>query len=355
MRPLPLFAAALVLVGCENESNLARVPDMYGHGDGAISGRVCDPERYVWLEGATVYLHVIDSSGELRDTRKTTSDEDGWWVLDDLASGTYTVYVQYGSTTVDMFDAKVTSGSETEVPSGACSGSADVEVAVVTGDFDDFDAVLEAVGIGGAHDVDGQTGAELLQFLENPTEMARYDAIFFAGGHLEEGIFYSAEAGDETVALVKDNLKSYVSDGGIVFASDWSYDVIEETWPGQIDFLGNGEPDSAQIGEPELLVADVTSSNLEDALGKDTVKMDHDLDAWPVIDAVGDEARVFLSADAHWRKGMETSVEENSPLLVEFELGKGAVVFTTFRMSANLDDKRLEVVRWIVDRELGED
>ncbi len=351
----PLLFGVLLLAACETESNLARVPDMYGHGEGVISGRVCDPERFVWLEGATVYLHVIDSSGELRDTRKTTSDEDGYWTLDDLASGTYTVYVQYGSTTVDMFDAKVVEGRETEVPEGACSGSADVEVAVVTGDFDDFDAVLGATGISGAHDIDGQTGAELLQFLENPEEMARYDAIFFAGGHLEDGIFYSSDGSDDaTVATVKENLKAYVSDGGVVFASDWSYDVVEETWPGQIEFLGGGDPDSAQLGEPELLVADVTNSNLEEALGKETVKMDHDLDAWPVVDTVGDEARVFLSADATWRQGMDTAVEKNSPLLVEFESGKGRVVFTSFRMSANIDGPRLPVIQWLMERELGD-
>lgn len=351
-----LLISLLGLAACENESNLARVPDTYGHGDGALTGRVCDPERFVWLEGATVYLHVIDSSGELRDTRKTTSDEDGYWILDDLASGTYTVYVQYGSSTLDMFDATVKNESETEVPSGACSGSADVEVAVVTGDFDDFDAVLEAVGIGGAHDVDGQTGAELLQFLENPDEMAKYDAIFFAGGHLEEGIFYSTDgSAAETVATVKDNLKTYVTDGGKVFASDWSYDVIEETWPGQITFLGSGDPDSAQIGEPELLVSDVNSNDLEDTLGSETVKMDHDLDAWPVADAVGDDAKVFLSADATWRKGMDTAVEKNSPLIVEFEAGKGAAVFTSFRMSANLEGPRLKVVQWLINRELGEE
>ncbi len=350
---LPGFLVAFA--ACENESNLARVPDIYGHGDGSIAGRVCDPERFVWLEGATVYTHVIDTSGELRDTRKTESDEDGSWVLDGLADGTYTVYVQYGSTTVDMFDVKVFNGRETEVPQGSCAGSGDVEVAVITGDFDDFDAVLQAAGVGGAHEVNGQSGAELLQFLENPTEMDGYDAIFFAGGHLEDGIFYSTDgSAAETVTLVKDNLQAYVNAGGIVFASDWSYDVIEETWPAQITFLGDGGPETAQVGEPELLKCDVNNADLEDELGKETVNVDLDLDAWPVVDAVGDEAKVFLSADATWRKGMETGTEKNSPMLVEFEVGKGKVVFTPWRMSANIDDARLKVVRWIIGRELEE-
>ncbi len=351
MRPLILLA--VLLAACENDSGLATVSDIFGQGGGSITGRVCDPEAYVVLEGATVYTHIIDSEGELRDTRKTLSDAEGEWVLDNLADGTYTVYIQYGSTTVDMFDAVVSNGRELEVPNQSCSGSADVEVAVVSGDFDDFDEVLQAAGIGGARAVDGQRGDELLQFLGNLEEMKGYDAIFFAGGHLESGIFYG-NAGDETVAAVKTNLQEYVSNGGVVYASDWSYDVVAEVWPSQIVFMGGGSPDAAQIGEPELLSCEVTISGLEEELGKETVKMNLDLDAWPIVDSVGDGAKVFLRTDAPWRQGMETGVEEESPMLVEFESGKGAVVFTPWRMSANLDEPRINVVRWILDRHLGD-
>ena len=348
-----LFLLVLGLTDCDNDNALSYVPNLFGHGDGAISGQVCDPESYLWLEGATVYTHIIDTSGELRDTRKTLTNENGEWTLDDLADGTYTVYVQYGSTTVDMFDAIVTNGTEVEVPNATCSGAAGTDVAVISGVFDDFDAVLKKAGIGGARDVDGQRGDELLQFLGNLEEMKSYDAIFFAGGHLEAGIFYG-DAGDETVATVKSNLKEYVEKGGVVYASDWSYDVVSETWPSQIDFVGNGQPDDAQIGEPALLKCEITTSSLEKAVGKDTVKINLDLDAWPVIDSIGDDAKVFLRADAPWRQGMETGTEENSPMLVEFESGKGAVVFSSWRMSANLDDPGVDVVRWVLDRHLGE-
>jgi hypothetical protein len=355
MRPLvPLFALVLLpLVGCENDNSLAYVPNLYGHGDGAITGRVCDPESLLWLQGATVYTHIIDTAGELRDTRKTLTDENGEWTLDDLADGIYTVYVQYGSTTVDMFDATVSNGREVEVPNATCAGSAETDVAVVTGDFDNFEKVLKKVGIGGAYDVDGQRGEELLQFLGNVEEMKTYDAIFFAGGHLESGIFYG-DAGDEAVKAVKANLKEYVEKGGVIYASDWSYDVLEETWPSQIEFIDETAPDASQIGEPELLKCEITMSGLEEAVGRETVKMNLDLDAWPVVDSVGDDAKVFLRADAPWRKGMDTGTEKDSPMLVEFGVGKGTVIFTPWRMSANLDDGQIDVVRWLIERHLGE-
>ena len=350
-----LIFALVGAVACDQENSLTHVTDVYGQGDGSISGRVCDPEAYLWLEGASIYTHIIDSSGELRDVRETLSDADGNWKLEGLADGAYTVYIQYGSTTLDMFDATVLNGRDTEVENGSCVSSSDVEVAVVTGDFDDFDKVLKEAGIAGAYDVDGQTGSELLQFLQNIDEMGHYDAIFFAGGHLEDGIFYSIDGSEAaTVDIVKANLQAYVSNGGVVFASDWSYDVIEEAWPDKIDFLGDGTPDSAQVGEPGLYVCDVNNTGLKESLGKDTVKMDLDLDAWPVMDSVADDVKVFLNTDATWRRGMETDVEKNSPMLVEFESGKGIVVFTPFRMSANLDGPRLPVVQWLLDRELSD-
>ncbi|MBM4391397.1 MAG: carboxypeptidase regulatory-like domain-containing protein [Deltaproteobacteria bacterium] len=344
---------SLALAACDSDSGLQHVSDRYGHGDGSLVGRVCDPTRYVWLEGASVYTHIIDEQGKLRDTRKTTSDVEGYWVLDDLDDGTYEVYIQYGSTTIDVFIATISDGRETEVPLEACTGSADVEVAVVTGDFDEFDEVLEAVGVGGYHLVNGQTGEELIQFLQNPVEMGLYDAIFFAGGHLEDGIFYSSDGSAQAdVDAVQAALKDYVKAGGVVFASDWSYDVIEQTWPDSIDFLGGSAPDAAQIGEIGEIKCEVSSDNLEDELGKDTVEMNLDLDAWPVVDAAGDDTKVFLRADAPWRKGMETGEEKDSPMLLEFESGQGKVVYTPWRMSANLDGKAGKVVSWIIDREL---
>ena len=351
--PLALVATTLALLGCESDSGFAAVPDRYGHGDGAITGRVCDPTRYVWLEGASVYTHIIDEEGKLRDTRKTTSDADGYWMLEDLDDGVYEVYIQYGSTTIDVFTATVADGRETDVPLAACTGSADVEVAVITGDFDEMDKVLESVGVGSYRVVNGQTGDELLQFLQSPVEMGIYDAIFFAGGHLEDGIVYSSDGSAQaTVDAVHEALKTYVKEGGVVFASDWSYDVIEQTWPDKIDFLGGSEPDAAQIGEIGELTCEVSSDNLAETLGQDNVKMNLDLDAWPVVDAAGDDTKVFLRTDAPWRKGMETGEEKDSPMLLEFESGEGKVVYTPWRMSANLDGKSDKVTRWIIDREL---
>jgi hypothetical protein len=202
--------------------------------------------------------------------------------------------------------------------------------------------------------VNGQTGEEMVQFLSNPVEMGMYDAIFFAGGHLEDGIFYSLDgSAADTVDTVNGNIKDYVKAGGVVFASDWSYDVIEQIWPDNIDFIGDDkEPDAAQIGEIGNLQADVLNDGLRDEVGADTVKLNLDLDAWPVVDSVADDVKVFAKADAPWRIGTETGEKSRSPMIVEFEVGDGKVVYTPWRMSANIEGKPLKVVRWLMDREL---
>ena len=351
MRALLLL---LLVVGCTNDNDLTRVDDHYGIGESSISGRVCDETRNVWLEGASVYTHIIDTSGELRDTRKVTTDDDGRWALEDMAGGTYTVYVQYGSTTLDMFDVTLEEGETFEMDEPSCSGARDLEVAVVTGDFDDFEQVLEAVGIGGFHAVDGQTGAELVQFLTAPDQLAAYDAIFFAGGHIEEGIFYSTDGADQaTVDTVIATLQAYVEEGGVVIASDWSYDVVERAWPRRIEFYGDDErPDAAQVGVPTVIDTTVADSDLADVLGRERLRIQFDLDTWPVAESVDEGVRTLLSGTAPWQVGTEAGTSAEAPILVSFESGDGHVVFTPWRMMTNLDGTALEVVQWVVDEHL---
>ncbi|MFZ5475241.1 MAG: carboxypeptidase regulatory-like domain-containing protein [Myxococcota bacterium] len=346
----------LLLVGCKNDSGLSRVADHYGRGDGSISGRVCDEVRGVWLPDATVYTHVIDDSGELRDSRQATTDEEGRWKLEELAAGVYTVYVQYGSSTLDMFDVTVIDGEDTPVDEPNCSGSRDLEVAVVTGDFDDFETVLQNLGIAGYHLVDGQTGAELVQFLGNAEQLAAYDAVFFAGGHLEEGVFYSTDGAEQQTAdAVVAGLQAYVDAGGVVIASDWSYDVLERAWPRRVEFYGDdAQPDAAQVGIPGGVEARVEDPELRDAVGHDRVNITFDLDAWPVVESVDSEVRVLLTARADWQFGTEDGSTSDSPVALDWAQGDGRVAFTPWRMLSNLDGTGLETVRWIVDQQIAE-
>ena len=58
---------------------------------GSLQGRVCAPNGAGWIVGATVYIDT--EWGRL----ETTSDENGWFVLEGVPEGDYTVHFIKGS------------------------------------------------------------------------------------------------------------------------------------------------------------------------------------------------------------------------------------------------------------------
>ena len=344
---LPLVAA---LVGC-SEQQFVSVAERPGEGDLTLSGRVCDTTRNTWLEGAMVYTHLIDSDGVLYSTRTVATDVDGYWTMEGMAADfDYTIYVQHGSQLLDLFE--VSMGSDDIVlPDPPCLDNAEVEVAVVTGDYDDFGEVLTKLGVADYKTVNGTTGEELRQFLLNTESLMTYDAIFFPGGHIEEDVVYDSDGSDTAgkVAEVKDALRAYVEAGGVIYASDWSYDVVEQVFPGRLDFLGDDyKPDDAQKGEPGTIHCEIPDTDLADAVGANKVDILFDLDAWPVVEDIGNGVNVHMTGDATYRVGFEQFTVEDAPLLVSFPQGDGRVVFSSWRQSKNADGVALDIIQEMI-------
>lgn len=344
----------LLLASACSEHGFSEVKDYGGVYASTISGRVCDPDRNVWLEGAIVYTHIITPEGDLVGTVETVTDADGYYLLDELRGDTtYTVYIQYGSEVIDMFDVPVEGTEDVVLPDPACQNDAVSSVAVVTGDFDAFGDVLTQLGFAGYDEINGRTGDELAQFLSQEANLEAYDAIFFAGGHLEEDVFYDLDGDDVDgqVDAVLAALRGYVGAGGVIVASDWSYDVVERAWPDKVDFLGDDdEPDAAQLGTPTSVDASVTQAALQEELGEDTVNMHFDLDAWPVMESASTDVTVYQMADVPWAFGMDEGQTRNAPLYVSFEEGSGKVIYTSWRLYANMDGKPREVIQFLVNR-----
>lgn len=346
------FGLAFLLLSACSEQNFTKHTVYGASGDSLIAGRVCDAASQSWVEDAVVYTNVIDDEDRLLDTRQDYTDQDGRWKLEDLPGGEYTIYVQKGPDMLDMFDVELDEGEELDLDEGTCTGSAATELAVVTGDYDNMGEVLTSLGYDNARIINGKYGDELLQFLESTT-LGAYDAIFFAGGHVEEDLFYDSDGSDVDghVALIKDNLKAYVESGGVVFASDWSYDVVERVWPNKIEFYGDDDtPDAAQVGEPTTVDADITSSSLKDAVGEETVRVKFDLDAWPIATSKSDDVKVYQKADVPWRVGEDSGTESGAPLLLDFPVGDGRVVFSSWRLAANAEGKGEKVIQYMIER-----
>lgn len=346
-----ILLTALLVAGC-SEYEVSKIPDATRLGELTLTGRICDPIRGTWLEGATVYTHLFDKDDKLFGTSTYITDDDGYYTLDRLASGyTYTIYVQYGNELIEKFEVTMPEENLT-LDEPNCSALSLSNVAVITGDYDDYSTLLPSVGIDSYDVINGLTGETLVQFLSNEDKLLDYDAIFFPGGHLEEDVIYDTDGSDTSYKHleVQDALRSYVKAGGVVYASDWSYDVVENIWPDAIDFLGDDTiPDAAQMGDEASLLASVADSSLESAVGSSQVAITFDLIEWPVMEGVGSGTTVLLRGTVPYRVGFETYTLTDVPILVEFEDGDGRVVFSSWRQSSNATGDALEVIRFLTE------
>lgn len=347
-----LGVAGLALVACKNDSGFTALPPDNGGDLVLVEGRVCDPDRGTWLEGATVYMHLFDDQGAHYNTIQDESDADGNYQLVDVPIERLgPVYVQYGSQVIDQFQIEAPVGASIiQVPEPDCGGG-DAAMAVVTGDYDEFDILLQDMGFGSFDLINGQTGEELVQFLTSEAAITSYDVIFFGGGHLEEDVFYDVDGSDVDgdVVAVNESLKAYVEAGGTIVATDWSYDVIESIWPEKVEFLGDDlVPDAAQSGETGMVEATVSNPDMAADAG-DSVNVLFDLIEWPVIEGVGDGVRVYVRGDVTYREGQDTLSLSDKPILVGFDAGAGTVWLSTFRFQANTDTSSKTVVRSVLN------
>lgn len=337
----------LVLGACsENEVNFRDVPPETPS-DGGITGQVCDEQLQVWMEGATVYAHKTDENGVVYDTATDVTDHEGRFELFLPTGKTYDVYIAKGNEIVQQFAVEVPPETMVELPEPSCFGDVDVSVAVVSGAYDDLEVLVQAVGIGSFLEVDGQANAEIVDFLSNPALMAEQDVIFFNGGHIEDGVVYPT--GDPQVDLIRSNLQTYVQGGGVVFASDWAYDLVEQTWPDKIDFLGDDTIlDAAQKGEAGDVTAVVADEFMEAAVGFGQVTVAYDLSVYPVVASVGPDTRVYLQANLDYRNGQTVDTMQGSPIAMSFEDGNGRVYYTGYRNTVNGVGDMLAVLQYLL-------
>ena len=388
------LSVAASLIGC-SETSITKVADAEaGSPPGSILGRVCDPSGRHWLPDAMAYAHIFNDTGEgikLTDTRTSYTDRDGYFLLDDMPTGKeYTVYVQYGDEILETHTVNVEGSRDVAIEEPDCFDPLDLDVAVITGDYDDFQDVLRHMGFANYELIDGLYAAEMAGFLMDLDTMLQYDVIVFNGGHVEEGIIYeppeddddddgpgsifddtgepdvgSDESSDETAddemdtgapidgeddgedepeptvfqyEVIRNNIKAYVEAGGAIYSSDWAYDVVEQTWPEAINFVGADEiPDAAQLGEYGMVNAAVSDAALAEWLDSDYTLVEFDLPVWPPIEGVSDTVSVHLTGSIDYREGINIYTVAASPLLVSFTYGDGKVAYSTFRVAKNAD------------------
>jgi hypothetical protein len=168
--------------------------------------------------------------------------------------------------------------------------------------WDDMGKLLNELGEGYRYDEITEQ-----QILSKEKNLQDYDVLFLtcAGGGSE----------------LESKLRSFVTAGGIVYASDWRYDAIAKAFPDLAD--NNLQAD----GERQELDAAVVDPALREVLGASTIHLSFNLPEWKTAAFSGPRVKTLLKGEYVKLRSREKAT---APLMVKFNVGKGTVIFTSF-------------------------
>lgn len=355
-----------------------------------IRGTVLLPDGQTRVNGATVYiaddamLRTFQLSENLGCAKPSQSysevsctDDLGTFVLANLEPDYYQIQIERGAfKTTFQVDATASQG---EFDLGSIvleqpDGSAAATMALVTGDFDYMENVLAKSGLGEL-DSSGRLilGSEQFDIFDGNGELAGdyprfaalfennpntgtvtiydYDIVFINCGVIEDSIDDIGVApDDERVTTI---LRDYVQKGGRLYATDWSYDYIEQAFPEFLDFYGDGSQASqpeqlnaAEVGEPGIILenAPILDNDLKTFLAN-SVCSDHPdgsclsingglyiegfSPGWAILEGAHKNAsgvRLYTQGEVSTDYG-ETFVK---PLTASFAFGAGYVFYSSY-------------------------
>lgn len=290
-------------------------PDDLELSQGDVWGQICAPAGDAWVVGAHVYVDIdVDGDGTPEWRAEDWTDEDGAFLLTGLTTGMHTINVEKGSFRT-TFDVEVDEDG-TELSSAECLDPDSVSVAVVTGEFDAVEQIIRDLGID--YDIfEGRTGPQYVGLLTDPDALAAYDIVFLNCGIND---MWRPRADQVNTAL-----NQYVASGGSIYASDWAFSIIENSFAERIDFLGNDSQQmSVAVGREGTIDADVVDPDMQGVLGGTIAKLNYDLGNWAVISDA--DADILIKGNT---QTYGSGRQEDVPLAVQFDEG-GRVIYTTF-------------------------
>jgi hypothetical protein len=310
-----------------------------------LRGSVRAPNPQYPISGALVYLtdeipearpegvHCDECVTLTEDTPYALSDPDGHFELPSYKLGDRYLVVQKGGfrrvrpITIEEGDQDVPRTLTTLPPQKDAQKNDDVpKMAVVKATFDEIESSLEELGLTGGAD-SFTLMPDAASFLRNAKQMNEYEIIF-----IPCGTDYDL-ATDPTIIK---NLKAFVEAGGRVYATDWHYDFVHQTWPGYIQWqdqsntpcsgCSTDEYDAPAKAEDQgladwLKAQNITSFDIEG----NWTRILH-VNALPGKDKDGNAVTITPKV---WVKATETG-QPTRPNTVSFEQGCGRVLFSTY-------------------------
>jgi len=208
-------------------------------------------------------------------------------------------------------------------------------------EYDDIGRVLKQLGEGYEFktiDLDDLRNADLL---------SNFDVVFVTCGTAQES-WLGALTGvgnrntksytfrEDAAKALREGLRTFVQNGGTVYASDWQYVVIAKCFSEFAD-------DTALPGAVQDLDATVVDEGLLERIGK-TIHLRFNMADWRPAAFRGRDVQKILVGDYLSIDGQRAS----APLLVRFPFGKGNVIFTSFHNEENVSKQQIELLKYLV-------
>lgn len=314
-------------------------------GVGGLEGRVCASGGQYWLEGASVYVHVMED-GSVVDTRQATTDAGGWWALSELpVDQVYDVFIQLGNERLwdqETYGVEVVEDQLTRLDEPDCDVLDPLTTLVVQGDYDDAEGLVLPFGFPTDH-VDGQDHDQLAAVLSDLDLRSSYDLIIVESGITEDGVLRGT--GDVPAQVIA-GVQAFVEAGGVLLVTDWSYDLVLRAFPGYLSFVGDDDTaDSAQTGVAGQVSAVVADPGLAADSGMDSIDLAFSRPGWAVVTGHDTGVSPLLLGAVDYREDGVAGSISLAPLLLRFPRGRGTVVFSAFSLEENDDAQGLALFR----------
>ena len=217
-----------------------------------------------------------------------------------------------------------------------------LRIGVIQGEFDDMGKLLRTLGEG------YQFAVVDLDELINPETYDKFDLLLVTcGGYTNAWLGESTgtesrgrgsfTARPEVWEKVSVNLRGFVKRGGTLYASDWRYSLVAKAFE---EFVDHGRVDE---GQQQTVTAEVSDAGLRELLGQ-SIKLKFDQPGWRPAAFKGESVVTYLTG--HYKSMSDRDRE--SPLLVKFPVGDGAVIFTSFHNEEQNSEVELKLLKYLV-------
>ncbi len=260
---------------------------------GIIQGKIMTSNGQKPVGGALVF--TFDQKNEIYYTYTNESGKFSFPV----PTGAIKVYIQTGNGTNfrSQFNVDVAKNQIVEIEQSMTLLNQTATMAYVVGRYDNIEDIITSLGY----------EADAINFtdLSNYNTISQYDVIYLNCGSISGSI--------SSNPTVSSNLAKFVTNGGSIYASDWSiaYLIGGDTNSSVCGEVGGFIPDSTLCsinnGSSGLLNGTIINTALSNAIGFSTLDINYDLGSW----------QKTTTLDETFWQVLVKNTATNSPLMIK--------------------------------------